>query len=325
MSSADDLIWHLQNDPLVRRYFAKAETAEFLSDTNIAPWKIIATQRVYAIGMILGTDGTFLIPGSLESAREGIATDLVTATPFLWEPDMVGKSLADTILSNKKSPILYRSLMPLPNMFWYLHNTQIPLKEVFENGEEGRKFRIGFVHLREQYTDNGEPWGIAVGLYDPGQIGTNGKFSAMMSAGFLGYGHSTDIPPYDLPGNQKSQHNPLYLVVRMLEFLKTHAEVRTERLSHADRKYNFRDHRSTVKQKLRPEICVITLRTPEPQPVTVEQEARNIEWSHRWVVRGHSRNQYYPSTGEHRTIWIESYEKGPEDKPFHTPLYHVKQ
>lgn len=49
-----------------------------------------------------------------------------------------------------------------------------------------------------------------------------------------------------------------------------------------------------------------------------EQEAR--EYSHRWIVRGHMRNQPFGSrTAEggqrHERIWIAPYIKGPEDKP----------
>lgn len=37
--------------------------------------------------------------------------------------------------------------------------------------------------------------------------------------------------------------------------------------------------------------------------------------THRWVVRGHWRQQWYPSLNDHRAIWIHGYVKGPEDKP----------
>lgn len=39
------------------------------------------------------------------------------------------------------------------------------------------------------------------------------------------------------------------------------------------------------------------------------------EWSHRWIVRGHWRNQWHPATQTHRLQWIDPYLKGPEDKP----------
>lgn len=39
------------------------------------------------------------------------------------------------------------------------------------------------------------------------------------------------------------------------------------------------------------------------------------EYQHRWIVRGHWRNQYYASRGDHRPIWIYPYLAGPEGKP----------
>lgn len=39
------------------------------------------------------------------------------------------------------------------------------------------------------------------------------------------------------------------------------------------------------------------------------------EWQHRWVVRGHWRNQWYPTLGDHRPKWIAPYLKGPDDAP----------
>ena len=40
-----------------------------------------------------------------------------------------------------------------------------------------------------------------------------------------------------------------------------------------------------------------------------------VDWSCRWGVDGHWRNQFYSSTGEHKLIWIDPYIKGPPDKP----------
>jgi hypothetical protein len=39
------------------------------------------------------------------------------------------------------------------------------------------------------------------------------------------------------------------------------------------------------------------------------------DYRHRWIVRGHWRNQYYPSRDDHRPIWIDPHLAGPEDKP----------
>jgi hypothetical protein len=44
-----------------------------------------------------------------------------------------------------------------------------------------------------------------------------------------------------------------------------------------------------------------------------------VAWSCRWLVRGHWREQWFPSVGRHRPIFILPYEKGPEDKPLKLP------
>ena len=62
-----------------------------------------------------------------------------------------------------------------------------------------------------------------------------------------------------------------------------------------------------------PSVRVIRLR--EPTTRTETDAGREVEWSHRWVTSAHWRNQWYPSTGQHRPIPIEAYIKGPADKP----------
>lgn len=44
-----------------------------------------------------------------------------------------------------------------------------------------------------------------------------------------------------------------------------------------------------------------------------------VEWSCRWIVSGHWRNQYYRSTGQHNPIYILPYPKGPDTKPLKMP------
>lgn len=42
---------------------------------------------------------------------------------------------------------------------------------------------------------------------------------------------------------------------------------------------------------------------------------KDVEWSHRWMVSSHWRNQWHPGKGMHRVRLILPYEKGPKDKP----------
>ena len=42
----------------------------------------------------------------------------------------------------------------------------------------------------------------------------------------------------------------------------------------------------------------------------------NVEWSHRWMVGGHWRNQPFgPERAQRRPVWVAPYVKGPADKP----------
>lgn len=44
-----------------------------------------------------------------------------------------------------------------------------------------------------------------------------------------------------------------------------------------------------------------------------------VEWSCQWIVCGHWRRQFHPSTGERAPMWIVPHVKGPADKPLKTP------
>ena len=48
-------------------------------------------------------------------------------------------------------------------------------------------------------------------------------------------------------------------------------------------------------------------------------EGGTVNWSHRWLVSFHWREQWYPSEQRHKSIAIQPYEKGPKDKPLWVP------
>lgn len=66
-------------------------------------------------------------------------------------------------------------------------------------------------------------------------------------------------------------------------------------------------------------VTVVKLRKTEslsldPTPEYDEEGGGHLHVQ--FVVRGHWRNQWFPSKGEHRQVWINPYIKGPEDAPF---------
>lgn len=63
-----------------------------------------------------------------------------------------------------------------------------------------------------------------------------------------------------------------------------------------------------------PTVTLMRLRRPSNADGS-ESASSPVDWSHRWVVGGHWRNQFRPSTQDHLPTWIAPYIKGPEDKP----------
>lgn len=62
-------------------------------------------------------------------------------------------------------------------------------------------------------------------------------------------------------------------------------------------------------------IKVISLRRYEEEKKKAEAAGGHVDWQWQWFVRGHWRNQFYPSTGEYKPKFIEAFIKGPKDKP----------
>ena len=82
------------------------------------------------------------------------------------------------------------------------------------------------------------------------------------------------------------------------------------------REFPSRQMRRQLERKNAPDkhVTVITLRRLPSEA----EEGADIRWTHRWLVRGHWRNQRYKEDGEWvtRAIWIHPHVKGPEGAPF---------
>lgn len=65
-----------------------------------------------------------------------------------------------------------------------------------------------------------------------------------------------------------------------------------------------------------PDVRVVQLRRyRQPNDGEVDPDQRGREYSHRFIVGGHWRKQWYPSEQRHKPRWIAPYVKGPDDKP----------
>jgi hypothetical protein len=60
------------------------------------------------------------------------------------------------------------------------------------------------------------------------------------------------------------------------------------------------------------DVIVIRLRKERGEH---QESGGAANYSHRFIVDGHWRNQWYPSGQVHRQIWISPYVKGPDELP----------
>ncbi len=122
----------------------------------------------------------------------------------------------------------------------------------------------------------------------------------------------TTFMPFGMPYPDAGKPGGLWEVARIVQCLWRIAS-QTIAVRQPNRAAKpFRKRLEKAKFPVR-EVTVITLRRPKSQP---SGEHRDVEWTHRWLVGGHWRNQPYPSLGIIRQIWISDYIKGPEDTPF---------
>lgn len=75
-----------------------------------------------------------------------------------------------------------------------------------------------------------------------------------------------------------------------------------------------------------PLVHSVHLRQRQAPKSTPSSDSKPVDWQVQWSVRGHVRQQWFPSLNEHLPRYIHPYLKGPEDKPMKpraTPIYEV--
>ena len=114
-----------------------------------------------------------------------------------------------------------------------------------------------------------------------------------------------DGVPRDVAENGST--NTLRIVVALWTLLgQTLTELREER---PRKRKRFGPQRMPTPES----VTVVTLRRRASDP---DHDPTNVEWQHRWLVRGHPRQQRYgPNNQWVKTIWIAPHIKGPDDKP----------
>lgn len=136
------------------------------------------------------------------------------------------------------------------------------------------------------------------------------------------------ISPLDLESNEiEYSRIPTYVTVNQLKFLPRKLALIVMRLSREET-VSERTQESVIvdgsgkKRKQNRKIETVTCASLRRHRYTseAEREAEAREYSHRWIVRGHMRNQpigprHAEGGQKYERVWIAPYVKGPEDKP----------
>ena len=119
----------------------------------------------------------------------------------------------------------------------------------------------------------------------------------------------------------EAEHDETVVVYeRMMRLYATAFMFMRQKILVPHREPTSRGERRRAKREGRePEdVFVIRLRAREAH-VRAAESSQTTEWARRWIVRGHWRNQWYPSLNMHQPKWIGPYIKGPDGKPLVEP------
>lgn len=227
---------------------------------------------------------------------ERLADDLIAAVPFLWINDL------DPYIRSFALPrhTVASDLVPYDRCWWTFQGghpmddveagVRVGLADGFLIVKHGNVFTIGVM---------GQSWPVSPEA--PGGLIYAAKFAA------------GQVWPDDIASDKR----PLVgEVLARLAFLRApFVESVVERPNPK--------HHGKLRPRSSPEgVRFIRLRSSLAETHRSESQSL-VEWHHRWLVRGHLRAQWYPKAREHRLIWVSPYAKGPEDKPFKSPVYAV--
>lgn len=234
-----------------------------------------------------------------------------TALPIVWPSHFERLALTGALqlTQQKLSP----SPIVLPPVGGHWHMYEEPLCEVKIGNDLLPIDSIQVYPVR--YGENNQRPGLAIRAFT--SHGTHAR-----SVLWLNYW--LDLPPdkalktmcADFQGDRASEREATSVWhALMVSELFLNQRVLIHEAAHVERHARKRAER----QGFSPEIHVIRLRHVVKQHD--HQSMRDaIEWTCRWMVRGHWAQQWYPSKGKHEMIWIMPYVKGPEGMPFKSPL-----
>jgi hypothetical protein len=162
------------------------------------------------------------------------------------------------------------------------------------------------------------PRGVALTLYaEPPAIGWEDWSKFGPPPGRVPIHHTPWWYGMEFEGNEIDEAGARTGVEHWWKILQTTLRLMQQRIavrapSIADRATRRRGTRLGFPER---EVVVVKLRRESNPPADEGGAHDDANYSHRFIVSGHWRNQWYPASNVHRQIWISPYVKGPEDQP----------
>jgi len=111
--------------------------------------------------------------------------------------------------------------------------------------------------------------------------------------------------------------------VRLLQFTVAAGAFLRTKLAATERRPPERHARKRIAQEAWTGASLIEVVMLRQKETSRESSHRFVEWQHQWVVRAHTRQQWYPSKEKHLPIIVAPYLKGPEGKPLKSPSQSI--
>lgn len=307
--NASERLAHLrsryENHPILRRNFDKQMV---LRATNRL-FKIVSAEDVLAEKICLSIaileanvgnpDNPYQcidIPDAvLDQGRVMTSQAIDRAVPYLWASAEIRKAAAALKIPDHR---LSRNVLPFPDLYWTWPEDLV---------------------IAENYPQWNDVGCVAVVLSDVG-IGITATQIFTHWSSPMG-----DIDRwFMIPGaicKYGEMVNPqIKPFLAMLSFLKSRF------LQHEIRKpeRSIRKEIARLGQVEMPAVNFVDLRYPQREEAERSgQNKMSIDRKYRWLVSGHIRAQWYPSSGSHDLIWIDPYIKGPDHAPMKPSAYRV--
>jgi len=313
---------NFREEPLFQRYVTHLGTT---LPRNTQAWQAQG-ERVYAAFCALMVpkitlalkpyvDGVYLTD-SVEidlPTRFQNSVKILSSQVYLWTNEI--REMASAMPLPRHT--ISRELLPYPLMFWSLETAMC----VLDPEKEEIIGEIDWIVIQEERDETtGKPNGFGVTTnFNKYSIATNGdtvtEGDYEILYGQVPYGA---IYPDDIGEGS-------HIILALLAFLNTPllqvTKTRLPRPIRREMKRRSMRKKPTIGDA---ETNVVTLRHPQTQK-SDDPSSGFIYRDHRWWVSGHFRAQWYPSTKDHKLIWIGPHLKGPEDKPILEKTYHVKR